>query len=55
MVRPAALLRGMGEAGGSVGAVLEPLRGVEMLRWDAWAREDGMIEGEIRLRVVPER
>jgi hypothetical protein len=30
---------------------MRPLRLVDSLEWEAWVREDGMIEGAIRLRM----
>jgi hypothetical protein len=49
-IRPAQLLNS-GAAAGELLAPMRPLRRVDSLEWEAWARDDGLIEGAIRLRM----
>jgi hypothetical protein len=54
LVRPADLVRTLRTLG-APGALLEPLspvRRVDALRWDAWVRDDGMVEANVSLRMA---
>jgi hypothetical protein len=47
VIRPAELLRSAGDAGAGFLGPLWDYRSVESLRWDAWVRDDGLVEGEL--------
>jgi hypothetical protein len=53
MFRPAALYRWIAGRDVEAAAALAPLRRVDTLRWDAWLRDDGTVEGVASLRLTP--
>jgi hypothetical protein len=53
MLRPAALYRWLAGRDVEAAAALAPLRRVDTLRWDAWLRDDGTVEGVASLRLTP--